>query len=115
MSAMLEAAARAVATATGYHFSGESIIENADDNPRSAHFVAVARAVIDVVLPIEREACEQIATSDQDFTDCDARGFMDQETGEVPCSMETRTGICECAAKIEHGATIAARIERRNA
>lgn len=61
MSFMLEAAARAVATATGYHYSGDSIIENAEDNPRSAHFVAVARAVIGVVLPMERERCATIA------------------------------------------------------
>ena len=54
-----DAAARAVATETGYHFSGESIIENAEDNPRSAHFVAVARAVINAILPIEREVRRQ--------------------------------------------------------
>lgn len=68
MSAILEAAARAVATATGYHYSGDSIIENAEDNPRSAHFVAVARAVIDVVLPIEREACAKLADSYPEWT-----------------------------------------------
>lgn len=43
---VLEAASRAVATATGYHYSGDSIIENAEDNPRSAHFLAVAKAVL---------------------------------------------------------------------
>lgn len=60
---MLEAAARAVATATGYHYSGDSIIDNAEDNPRSAHFVEVARAVINVVLPLERAAILRIAAS----------------------------------------------------
>lgn len=63
MSEMLEAAARAVATATGYHYSGDSIIDNAEDNPRSAHFVEVARAVINVVLPLERAAILRIAAS----------------------------------------------------
>lgn len=46
---LIEVAARAVATANGYHYSGDSIIENAKDNPRSAHFVEVAAAVIKVV------------------------------------------------------------------
>ena len=43
---VLEAASRAVATASGYHFSGDSIRENALDNPRSAFFVEVAKAVL---------------------------------------------------------------------
>lgn len=46
MSEILERAARAVATANGYHYSGDSILDNAADNPRSAHFVAVADAVL---------------------------------------------------------------------
>lgn len=55
---MLEAAARAVATATGYHYSGDSIIDNAEDNPRSAHFVAVAKAVLDSIADPGDDVCE---------------------------------------------------------
>ena len=63
MSAMLEAAARAVATANGFRYSGDSILENAEENPRAALFVAVARAVIDSVLPMERDAIIKIVES----------------------------------------------------
>lgn len=114
MSAMLEAAARAVATATGYHYSGDSIIDNAEDNPRSAHFVAVARAVIDVVLPIERDAIIKI-TSGLSDADCDYRGVQDQETGEVLCSRETRGEDCLCVMRMETADAIAAKIRARNA
>lgn len=47
MNELLERASRAVATANGYHYSGDSILENAEANPRSEHFVAIAQAVID--------------------------------------------------------------------
>lgn len=43
---VLEAASRAVAKANGFEYSGESIIENAEDNPRAAKFVDVAKAVL---------------------------------------------------------------------
>jgi hypothetical protein len=112
MSAMLEAAARAVATATGYHYSGDSIIDSAEDNPRSAHFVAVARAVMDVVLPIERERCLTIAKRARETAECDNRGVQDWETGEVPCSAERRTGVCECDLRSEVAEQIAARIKQ---
>lgn len=114
MSAMLEAAARAVATATGYHYSGESIIENAEDNPRSAHFVEVARAVINAVLPIERDACIKIATSIS-HDDCDERGAQDPETGEVPCSRERRGDTCLCVERDDVGHAIATKIRARSA
>lgn len=55
---LLEKAARAVATATGYHYSGDSIIDNAADNPRSAHFVAVAKAVLDAMADPGDDVCE---------------------------------------------------------
>lgn len=114
MSAMLEAAARAVATATGYHYSGDSIIENAEDNPRSAHFVEVARAVINAVLPMEREAVVKI-TSNIANADCDYRGAQDPETGEVPCSRENRGDTCLCMERMETADAIAAKVRARNA
>lgn len=113
MSEMLEAAARAVATATGYHYSGDSIIESAEENPRSAHFVAVARAVIDVVLPIERDAIIKI-TSRFTEADCDYRGAQDPETGEVTCSRESRGDTCLCVERMEVADAIASKIRARN-
>lgn len=113
MSAMLEAAARAVATATGYHYSGDSIIDNAEDNPRSAHFVEVARAVINVVLPIERDAIIKITASVGE-QDCDCRGVQDPETGEVPCSREARGDVCLCIERNDFWHAIATKIRARN-
>lgn len=114
MSAMLEAAARAVATATGYHYSGDSIIESAEDNPRSAHFVAVAQAVINAVLPVERDAILKI-TAAVAHDDCGYRGAMDMETGEVPCSRERRGDDCICVMRQEMADAVAAKIRARNA
>lgn len=50
-TALLERGARAAAQASGYEFTGTSILTSAETNPRAAQFVAVAKAVI--------AACEQ--------------------------------------------------------
>ena len=55
---MLEAAARAVAIADGYHYSGDSIVDNAIDNPRSAHFVEIAKAVLASLTEPDDDACQ---------------------------------------------------------
>lgn len=43
---VLERCARAVAKASGYAFTGNSILESANHNPRAARFVTIARAVL---------------------------------------------------------------------
>lgn len=43
---LLERCARAVAKASGFDYSGASIIAAARTNPRAAQFVAVAKAVL---------------------------------------------------------------------
>lgn len=55
---LLEKAARAVATASGYHYRGDSIIVSAVDNPRSAHFVEIAKAVIASLADPDDDVCE---------------------------------------------------------
>lgn len=59
----------------------------------------------------EREACIRIAKRER--SDCDSRGAIDMETGEVPCSMERRGGNCECVLLMEHGEEIASLISKR--
>ncbi|MBX9862424.1 MAG: hypothetical protein K2Y42_06685 [Hyphomicrobium sp.] len=45
-SPVLDRCARAAAKASGYEFTGNSIIASANANPRAAQFVAIAKAVI---------------------------------------------------------------------
>lgn len=45
-SSVLESCARAAAKASGYVYTGKSIITAARFNPRAAQFVAIAEAVI---------------------------------------------------------------------
>jgi hypothetical protein len=45
--AVLERCARAAAEASGYRFTGKSIITSAETNPRASQFVAIATAVLD--------------------------------------------------------------------
>jgi len=62
----------------------------------------------------EREACAKIALRYNHFSDdCEHRGCMDMETGEVPCALEAHGSQCECTLKIEHGDAIAATIRAR--
>lgn len=42
----LERCARAAAEASGYKFTGASLLTSAETNPRAAQFVTIARAVI---------------------------------------------------------------------
>lgn len=45
-TALLERCARAVAEASGYRYTGDSLIHSADTNPHAAQFVHIAAAVL---------------------------------------------------------------------
>ncbi len=61
----------------------------------------------------EREACARIASGHEANRDCDDRGSMDMETGEVPCSAERRGDVCVCAELNDQAGAIAKRIRAR--
>lgn len=61
----------------------------------------------------EREACARRAIHVATPPECDYRGMMDPETGEVPCELERREGHCECDAQIALGEIIAKAIRSR--
>lgn len=62
----------------------------------------------------EREACARIASGMSDGADCDERGAMDGETGEIPCGAESRGDVCVCAERSELAFKIADKIRARS-
>lgn len=62
----------------------------------------------------ERAACARIAVSHADGSDCEDRGMMDPETGEVPCAAERRGEVCVCAERHDLAFQIADKIRARN-
>ena len=75
---------------------------------RQGSAVDTIAAFVEAEVAREREACAKLATRED-------RGCQDPETGETPCGMEIRHGVCECSAKIEHGDDIARLIMARGA
>ena len=72
------------------------------------------RGIVDRIVDAEREACARIASGMGDASDCEHLGGMDMETGEVPCSLETRGETCVCAERSELAGKIATKIRARS-
>jgi|GEM_PF-4457309 len=79
-------------------------------NTSDAAFVACA---VRYAILAEREACARIASATADGSDCDNRGAMDMETGEVPCAAERRGEVCTCAERFDLAHKIADKIRAR--
>lgn len=71
-------------------------------------------AHIAMAIKEEREACARIASGMSDGMDCDDRGAQDPETGEVPCSAESRGEVCVCSERYELAFKIADKIRARS-
>ena len=56
--------------------------------------------------------CADLASrvGDRYSEDCEDRGMMDPETGEVPCRIEDRGGTCICAERIDVANAISTKI-----
>lgn len=81
--------------------------------PICAHIESAIEKMIAAAVAAEREACARIATNMTCF-DCDSMGHQDPETGEIPCSAESRGEVCVCAEKTTFAHEIAHKIRARN-
>lgn len=79
-----------------------------------ATYQDMIKAVVALISADEREACARIASGMSDGMDCDNRGAQDPETGEVPCSAETRGEVCVCSERSELAFKIADKIRARS-
>lgn len=84
------------------------------DTPRTHWDRAAIAAMRAIAAQARAQALEEAAKIAKRHAniggDCEARGVMDWETGEVPCDMENRCEICLCGELNQHADKIAADI-----